>query len=167
MEDGLQPYRSTDGTGPAPLGPPAVGYAYPTTPYGAAACAPAMMTDQRTNGLVVLVAWVVAVFSFFYMLPWAVAASRGKSNAAAVGLVNLLVGWTFIGWLVALAMACGAHQTVFAGGHTVNVLVAPQYLQQPGRLAAAPPPSGWYPSPDGSPAQQFWDGRAWTQHRSG
>lgn len=44
------------------------------------------------------------------MLPWAVAATRGKSNATAVALINLLLGWTLIGWIVALVMACGAHQ---------------------------------------------------------
>jgi hypothetical protein len=45
------------------------------------------------------------------MLPWAVAATRGKSNALAIGLLNFLLGWTFIGWLAALVMACGSHQS--------------------------------------------------------
>jgi hypothetical protein len=155
MTDGLQPYRPG-------AGHPVLVQGHPATPYGSATFAPAVMTDQRTNGVVVLVAWVVALFSFFYMLPWAIAASRGKSNATAVGLVNFLVGWTFIGWVVALAMTCGAHQTLFAGGQTINVLVAPQFPR-----AQLPPPSGWYPAPDGSAGQQFWDGRSWTQHRSG
>lgn len=170
MTDGLQPYSpgpgggSPYGPGAGPSSPPALAHGYPAASYSSASFAPARMTDQRTNGAVVLIAWVVAVFSFFYMLPWAIAASRGKSNATAVGLVNFLVGWTFIGWVVALAMACGAHQTVFAGGSTVNVLVAPQWPQAQPQV---PPPSGWYPAPDGSAVQQFWDGRSWTQHRSG
>ena len=55
-------------------------------------------------------AWVVAIVTLGYMLPWAVAATRGKSNSGAIALVNLLVGWSLIGWIVALVMACGSHQ---------------------------------------------------------
>jgi len=53
----------------------------------------------------VIVAWVVAILSLGYMLPWAVAVHRGMPNAGAIGLVNLLTGWTLVGWLVALVMA--------------------------------------------------------------
>lgn len=51
-------------------------------------------------------AWVLAAITLGYMLPWAVAAQRGKSNAGAIGVLNLLVGWTGIGWIIALVMAC-------------------------------------------------------------
>jgi hypothetical protein len=27
-------------------------------------------------------------------------------------------------------------------------------------------PAGWYPDPDGSPGQRFWNGDAWTDHRA-
>jgi hypothetical protein len=57
-------------------------------------------------------AWIIAIVTLGYMLPWAVAATRGKSNAGAIGWINLLLGWTLIGWIIALVMACGAHQTV-------------------------------------------------------
>ena len=40
----------------------------------------------------------------------AIAESRGKSNSLAIGLVNFLLGWTLIGWIVALVMACTSHQ---------------------------------------------------------
>ncbi|MAY97669.1 MAG: hypothetical protein CMH84_14200 [Nocardioides sp.] len=39
------------------------------------------------------------------MLPWAVAMSRGTRNRASVGWINFLLGWTIIGWIVALVMA--------------------------------------------------------------
>lgn len=54
----------------------------------------------------VAVAWIVAVLSLGYMLPWAVAETRGRPNSGAIGVLNLLAGWTLIGWIAALVMAC-------------------------------------------------------------
>src|SRR4051812_28480054 len=81
--------------------------------YRPAYQAPVVMTDARTNGAEVAIAWIFTVLSIGYMLPWAIAATRGKSNSWAVGLVNFLLGWTFVGWIVALVMACTAHQVVY------------------------------------------------------
>lgn len=75
---------------------------------------PVVVSDQRVSGSMTLVAWVVAILTLGYMLPWAIAETRGKSNSMAIGLVNFLLGWTAIGWVVALVMACGAHQKVAA-----------------------------------------------------
>lgn len=36
-----------------------------------------------------------------YFLPWLIALVRGHHNAGAIFLLNLLLGWTVIGWLVA------------------------------------------------------------------
>ena len=81
--------------------------------YRPAFQAPVVMTDARTNGAEVAIAWIVTVLSLGYMLPWAIAATRGKSNSWTVGLVNFLLGWTLIGWVVALVMACTAHQVAY------------------------------------------------------
>lgn len=40
-----------------------------------------------------------------YIVPGLVASSRGTANASQVWVVNLFLGWTFLGWVVALAMA--------------------------------------------------------------
>ena len=40
-----------------------------------------------------------------YWAPTIIAAARGKANAGGVIVVNLLLGWSGIGWIVALAMA--------------------------------------------------------------
>jgi hypothetical protein len=40
-----------------------------------------------------------------YFIPTIVAAQRGIPNAGPVAIINLFLGWTFIGWVVALAMA--------------------------------------------------------------
>jgi hypothetical protein len=117
-------------------------------PQWGATGVPRVQTDQRNpNTAAVVIAWTLTVFTLGYFLPWAIAATRGKSNQAGVGIVNLLVGWTVIGWIVALVMACGAHQTV---GFAPSVIVAQQFQ-------ATPP--GWYPGPNG--AVQYWDGARW------
>lgn len=96
-------------TAPAPAPAPApVAYAVAPAAYYPATV---LATDQRNKGGEAAIAWVLTVFTLGYFLPWAIAATRGKSNSAAVGLITFLLGWTFIGWIIALVMACGPHQT--------------------------------------------------------
>ena len=40
-----------------------------------------------------------------YFLPAIIAAARQTHNATAILLLNLFLGWTIVGWLVALLMA--------------------------------------------------------------
>jgi hypothetical protein len=50
----------------------------------------------------------VGLAAVLYFLPLWVAAARGCKAGAGIGVVNLFLGWTFIGWVVALAWAaCG------------------------------------------------------------
>lgn len=52
----------------------------------------------------VLIVALIAIFSLlFYFLPAIV--GRRKRNAGAIFLLNLLLGWTMIGWIVALVWA--------------------------------------------------------------
>jgi hypothetical protein len=113
-------------------------------------------TDQKAGNTAELIcAWVLTVLTLGYMLPWAIAASRGKSNSVAVALVNLFAGWTFVGWVAALVMACGAHQQ-----RMPSIVVNAQ------ATAIAAVPAGWYPDPQsvGVPQQRYWDGQLWTEH---
>lgn len=41
-----------------------------------------------------------------YFLPSVVAVARKVRHQGSVVVINLFLGWTFIGWVVALAMAC-------------------------------------------------------------
>ena len=43
-----------------------------------------------------------------YLIPSIVAAVRDHHQFGSIIVVNVLLGWTFIGWAVALAMACSA-----------------------------------------------------------
>lgn len=70
-----------------------------------------VVTDQhRTRLRNVALSWLLALGTFGYLFPFAVATTRGKANAGAIGVVNLALGWTVVGWVVALAMACGRHR---------------------------------------------------------
>lgn len=43
-----------------------------------------------------------------YVLPSLIALLRQHWHTGAILLINLLLGWTLIGWLVALFMACSS-----------------------------------------------------------
>ena len=73
-----------------------------------------LVNDQQRHRLSrVLVSWLATFATCGYLFPWAVATTRGKANADAIGFLNLALGWTVVGWLVALAMALRGHG--FAG----------------------------------------------------
>lgn len=55
-----------------------------------------MHGDTAVSALIVLVVLVV------YMIPGVVAWSRGHRNAAAIITMNVVLGWTFLGWTIAL-----------------------------------------------------------------
>jgi hypothetical protein len=66
---------------------------------------------DRSWTLTKIVAIVVAIVTAGYMLPWAIAAVRDVRHWS-VFWVNLLLGWTIIGWIVALVMALRAQRLV-------------------------------------------------------
>jgi hypothetical protein len=60
-----------------------------------------------TTGRVVL-AIVVSFFTFGYLVPWSIAYARRHDKQVPIFLINLLLGWTLIGWLAALIWAFSA-----------------------------------------------------------
>jgi hypothetical protein len=108
-----------------------------------------------------------------------IAGVRHVPNIGSVAIINIFLGWTFIGWIVALAMACRSVPPV----HQVNVIQQPPqpfYAQRaPTPLAAPPglaPPAmstpntptvaGWHPDPLGRSRLRYFDGAVWTDHVS-
>jgi hypothetical protein len=67
--------------------------------------------ENRSWTLTKVVSIIVAIATAGYMAPWAVAAVRDVPHWA-VFWVNLLLGWTIIGWIVALVMALRAQRVV-------------------------------------------------------
>lgn len=101
-----------------------------------------------------IAAWIITVLTVGYMLPWAVAATRRKSNSGGIAVLNFLLGWTLIGWVVALVMAVSAEK------NAPSVVVMNSVTAVAGTTA---PPPGWYPAPSGD-GQRYWDGTGWTDH---
>ena len=56
-----------------------------------------------STGLDAFILFLVALGLYF--LPTIVAVSRKVPHMGSVVVINLFLGWTFIGWVVALAMA--------------------------------------------------------------
>ena len=50
----------------------------------------------------------LAVLVLLYALPLLVAWRRKHQNAGAIGVLNLLLGWTLVGWVVSLVWALTA-----------------------------------------------------------
>jgi hypothetical protein len=50
--------------------------------------------------------WVLLILFVVYLLPTIIAAARWHYNAGAIFILNLFLGWTFLGWLAALIWAC-------------------------------------------------------------
>ncbi|MQA37850.1 superinfection immunity protein [Rugamonas aquatica] len=52
-----------------------------------------------------LLPFLVVFFIAFYMLPLIVAMNRKHTNTTAIAVLNVLLGWTLLGWVGALVWA--------------------------------------------------------------
>lgn len=59
----------------------------------------------QTSTTVKVISVIAAILTGGYMLPWAIAAVRDLRSHVGVGMVNLLLGWTIVFWIVALVMS--------------------------------------------------------------
>jgi hypothetical protein len=67
--------------------------------------------------------FVIMILALLYALPTLTAYSRKVNNAGQIALLNILAGWTFIGWIVAMVWAA-------------------KPVTEPGRHAVAEKPNG-------------------------
>ena len=81
-----------------------------------------------------------------YFLPSIVAISRAVPNAGSVVVLNLFLGWTFVGWIVSLAMSFGSTQSAHA------VTVNNSTHLPAGYPMPMPMPQNYWPSA----ARQVW-----------
>lgn len=107
-----------------------------------------MLADTTADAAAGALAIYVIVGIALYFLPTIVAMARHYRGTGSVVVINVFLGWTLIGWVVALAMAFGSNQ------RETQVVV---YAQGNGYPAPAAAPVT-HMSPDG---RFWWDGIAW------
>jgi hypothetical protein len=94
-----------------------------------------------------------------YFLPTIIAAARGKRNALAIAALNFFLGWSFIGWIIALVWALSADPFQHVINVSQNVGMPPPYypqqsMPQPPQQYAGPDmrrPQSGYPVPGAAP----------------
>lgn len=60
-------------------------------------------TDLAADaGAIVVFLCMIGLAVCAYMAPFLIAGMRGHRQTMAIGALNLLLGWTFLGWVVAL-----------------------------------------------------------------
>ena len=58
---------------------------------------------------------IIAIFLLIYFMPAIVAGSRDHPQGLAIFMLNLLLGWTALGWVAAIVWACTAVARPLAG----------------------------------------------------
>lgn len=48
---------------------------------------------------------MMAIGAVMYFLPTIIAVTQHRTNVAMIAIINVLLGWSFVGWIVALVMA--------------------------------------------------------------
>src|SRR4051812_36607559 len=86
---------------------------------------------------------VVAAVITLYLLPSLVAAVRGAPDLGSIVAVNVLLGWSLIGWVLALALALRDRPDRAVVGASVS-------------------PAGWYPDPELPSRLRYWTGSVWS-----
>jgi hypothetical protein len=66
-----------------------------------------MLATDPTWGLVVGL-MVLTALLFLYLLPTYIAYRRRHHQAAPIAVINICFGWTFLGWVAALAWSVSA-----------------------------------------------------------
>ena len=117
-----------------------------------------MLADLLT---IIVLGVTVTISAAMYFLPVLVGAFRRAPDLGSVAVLNVLLGWTLIGWVVALALAFRSTRPQGQVLQLVpNLPTAPSAVRHPPALppASEPPSAGWAgppgpppPRPDGPP----------------
>jgi hypothetical protein len=94
----------------------------------------------------IVLANLVAMSGALYLLPLLIGRIRRVSDLGSVAVINLLLGWTFFGWVVALALALRSARPPGAAVQVVNNV--------PASAPAPPDARSWPEHPDLSPRRE-------------
>jgi Superinfection immunity protein len=83
---------------------------------GVALLAPMLDPAGHKVAAMIFVVLVLALLLAVYFLPALIARDRKHHNAAAIFVLNLLLGWTLLGWVAALIWAFAQPATVSLEG---------------------------------------------------
>jgi hypothetical protein len=94
--------------GAYPVGPPPYPGYYPPQQINIVQSVgyPTRPNFRPVNTAALVISWIVTILTLGYMLPWTIAEHRGKINSGSIAILTFLLGWTGIGWIVGLVMAC-------------------------------------------------------------
>lgn len=99
----------------------------------------------------VLCAVVLACLAL-YLLPLLIGLTRRVPDIGSVAAINVLLGWTLLGWAAALAMALRSQRPVPPAVHMVQTFPQPQrWPDQQARAGWAGPPGPPPPRPGDAP----------------
>ena len=134
--------------------------AHQPVPYGYPSQVLVPLPPRYSTGHLV-VAWILTVLTSLYLLPWAIAATRSRRSLAPVVLINIFLGWTVLGWIAALVLAClgETRQAVVINyqptpGYGYPPTASPYPAQHPTPYAQHPAPSA-QPQRPALPPQNF------------
>ena len=68
-------------------------------------CLLSVSFDNKNGRFIPLGVLLLLISVFLYFIPAIVAASKNKRNSGAIFGLNLLLGWTIVGWVVSLVWA--------------------------------------------------------------
>lgn len=86
-----------------------------------------------------LIFWIIlmGIGGALYFLPTIIALTQHRRNVLAIALVNIFLGWSFLGWIVALVMAVTKDVQPIQVVHVHQQFVQPPPASPPG--SNAPP----------------------------
>jgi hypothetical protein len=69
---------------------------------------------------------LLTLIAMAYFLPWLIALARSHHNAGAIFVFNLLLGWTMLGWVIALVWSMTSVQRRWDGAMVATIRPGPR-----------------------------------------
>jgi hypothetical protein len=99
----------------------------------------------------VVVIAITAALAGLYLLPLLLGWARHVPDLAAIAVINILLGWSLVGWVVALALALRSVVQAAPAVQVFQQLPQAPSPHQPGAAWPAPPIPGPPAPPPGPP----------------